>query len=60
MFRNMFQGRDQDLQRRAAPPHLYLALTLILVLALVQNIIIFSKVRVLVLNQPINIDINIF
>ena len=30
-----------------------LALTLTLVLALVRNIIIFSKVRVLVLNQPI-------
>ena len=30
-----------------------LALTLTLVLALVRNIIIFSKIRVLVLNQPI-------
>ena len=47
------QGQDQDhlLQQRAAPPFLVLALTL--VLALVRNIIIFSKVRVLVLNQPI-------
>ncbi len=42
------------------PPHLYLALalTLTLVLALVRNIIIFSKVWVLVLNQPINNDNN--
>ena len=41
------------LQRAALPPFLVLALTLTLVLALVRNIIIFSKVRVLVLNQPI-------
>ena len=56
------QGQDQDqgqgqdhllLQRAALPPFLVLALTLTLVLALVRNIIIFSKVRVLVLNQPI-------
>ena len=40
-------------QRAALPPFLVLALTLTLVLALVRNIIIFSKVRVLVLNQPI-------
>ena len=33
---------------------LSLVLALTLVLALVQNIIIFSKVRILVLNQPIN------
>ena len=46
------QGQDHLLQQRAAlPPFLVLALTL--VLALVRNIIIFSKVRVLVLNQPI-------
>ena len=48
------QGQGQDhllLQRAALPPFLVLALTL--VLALVRNIIIFSKVRVLVLNQPI-------
>ena len=48
------QGQDHLLQQRAAlPPFLVLALTLTLVLALVRNIIIFSKVRVLVLNQPI-------
>ena len=50
------QGQGQDhllLQRAALPPFLVLALTLTLVLALVRNIIIFSKVRVLVLNQPI-------
>ena len=43
------------LQHRAAVPQLYLALalTLTLVLALVRNIMNFSKVRVLVLNQPI-------
>ena len=57
----LIQGQDQDqgqgqdhllLQRAALPPFLVLALTLTLVLALVRNIIIFSKVRVLVLNQP--------
>ena len=48
------QGQDHLLPQRAAlPPFLVLALTLTLVLALVRNIIIFSKVRVLVLNQPI-------
>ena len=48
------QGQDHLLPPRAAlPPFLVLALTLTLVLALVRNIIIFSKVRVLVLNQPI-------
>ena len=56
------QGQGQDhlqLQQRAALPHLLmalsliLALTLVLTLALVRNIIIFSQVRVLVLNQPI-------
>ena len=41
------------LQRAALPPFLVLALTLPLVLALVRNMIIFSKVLVLVLNQPI-------
>ena len=55
------QGQDQaqghlQLQQRAALPHLLMALSLVLaltlVLALVRNII-FSKVRVLVLNQPI-------
>ena len=55
----LIQGQDQDqgqgqdhllLQRAALPPFLVLALTL--VLALVRNMIIFSKVRVLVLNQP--------
>ena len=48
------QGQGQDhllLQRAALPPFLVLALTLTPVLALVRNIIIFSKVRVLVLNQ---------
>ena len=48
------QGQDHLLPQRAVlPPFLVLALTLTLVLALVRNIIIFSKVRVLVLNQPI-------
>ena len=47
---------DLQLQQRAALPHLLMALSLVLaltlVLALVRNII-FSTVRVLVLNQPI-------
>ena len=45
------------MRRRGAPLQLQmaLALTLTLVLALVRNITIFSKVRVLVLNQPITI-----
>ena len=46
------------LQRSALPPFLVLALTLTLVLALVRDIIIFSKVRVLVLNQPINFEMS--
>ena len=46
------QGQDHLLQQPAAlPPFLVKALTLTLVLALVRNISIFSKVRVLVLNQ---------
>ena len=48
------QGQGQDhllLQRAALPPFLVLTLTL----ALVRNIIMFSKVRVLVLNQPISL-----
>ena len=55
-FRDQAQGHLQ-LQQRAALPHLLMALSLVLaltlVLALVRNIIIFSKVQVLVLNQPI-------
>ena len=45
------------MRRRGAALQLQmaLALTLTLVLALVRNIIFFSKVRVLVLNQPINV-----
>ena len=42
------------LQRSALQQQMVLALTLTLVLALVRNIIIFSKVRVLVLNRPIS------
>ena len=58
----LIQGQDQDQgqgqdqkwrQRSALQQQMVLALTLTLVLALVRNIIIFSKVRVLVLNQPI-------
>ena len=46
------QGQDQKWrQRTALQQQMVLALTLTLVLALVRNII-FSKVRVLVLNQP--------
>ena len=47
--------RPEKLRQRSALLQLQmvLALTLTLVLALVRNIIIFSKVRVLVLNQPI-------
>ena len=53
------QGQDHLLPQRAAlPPFLVLALTL--VLALVRNIIIFSKVGVLVLNQPIHNFLYIF
>ena len=51
------QGQGQDhllLQRAALPPFLVLALNLTLVLALVRNIIIFSKVQFLVLNRPRN------
>ena len=49
------QGQDQKWQQRSAlRQQMVLALTLTLVLALVRNIIIFSKVRVLVLNQPKN------
>ena len=47
------QGHGQDQkwrQRSALQQQMVLALTL--VLALVRNIIIFSRVRVLVLNQP--------
>ena len=48
------QGQDQKWRQRSAlRQRMVLALTLTLVLALVRNIIIFSKVRVLVLNQPI-------
>ena len=48
------QGQDQKWRQRSAlQQQMVLALTLTLVLALVRNIIIFSKVRVLVLNQPI-------
>ena len=50
------RARAHPLLQRAALPHydcLVLALTLTLVLALVRNITIFSKARVLVLNQPI-------
>ena len=48
------QGQDQKWRQRSALlQQMVLALTLTLVLALVRNIIIFSKVRVLVLNQPI-------
>ena len=46
------QGQDQKWRQRSAlQQQMVLALTL--TLTLVQNIIIFSKVRVLVLNQPI-------
>ena len=56
------QGQDQaqgheKVRQRSALLQLQMALSLVLaltlVLALVRNIIIFSKVRVLVLNQPI-------
>ena len=46
------------MRQRSALLQLQMALSLVLaltlVLALVRNIIIFSKVRILVLNQPIN------
>ena len=54
-FQGQDQGQGQDQkwrQRSALQQQMVLALTLTLVLALVRNIIIFSKVRVLVLNQP--------
>ena len=50
LIRNPFC--DRFLLQRAALPHLLMALSL--VLALVRNIIFFSKVQVLVLNQPIS------
>ena len=64
----MDQGQGQDqaqghekVRQRSALLQLQMALSLVLaltlVLALVRNIIIFSKVRVLVLNQPISIVI---
>ena len=54
-FRDQAQGHLQ-LQQRAALPHLLMALSLVLALTLVLALVrnnIFSKVRVLVLNQPI-------